>query len=259
MEISNIDHLISKFVPQKKIKQNENVFAPKNPFRMVLIGQTGGGKTNLISDMLIKYIKYDKLYIYSPSIEADDKYQFLINYNQYIEKQYAEQNDGEEIKIIEYSSNLKDIPNCQDLDPDDDIHSVMVFDDCINDKKAMEKIANYFIFSRKYSCSVILQSQDYFSVPKKIRNNITHLLIYSVKNNTELREIAKSVGMVGGGYEQFQKLLMECTAEPYSFLCIDYQTQHEFLRLRKKFDGIYLTNNEDRELFKKSIDMDKVD
>ncbi|CAH3173198.1 unnamed protein product [Porites lobata] len=74
MEIPNYD---STSDPDKKYKQLFPVM-PADTFRMLICGNSGSGKTNLLFHMLIKpLLYYDEIYLYARNLEQD-KYQKLI-------------------------------------------------------------------------------------------------------------------------------------------------------------------------------------
>ncbi|CAH3107014.1 unnamed protein product [Porites lobata] len=74
MEIPNYD---SNDDLDKKYKQLLP-FMPSDTFRMLICGNSGSGKTNLLYHMLIKpLLHYDEIYLYARNLEQD-KYQKLI-------------------------------------------------------------------------------------------------------------------------------------------------------------------------------------
>ena len=74
MEIPNYDSVDN---PDKKYKQLFP-YMPSDTFRMLICGNSGSGKTNLLYHMLIKpLLYYDEIYLYARNLEQD-KYQKLI-------------------------------------------------------------------------------------------------------------------------------------------------------------------------------------
>ena len=73
MEIPNYD-VDNK---NKKFKQLYS-FMPNDTFRMLICGNSGSGKTNLLYHMLIEPLLYcDKIYLYAKNLEQE-KYQNLM-------------------------------------------------------------------------------------------------------------------------------------------------------------------------------------
>ena len=88
----------------------------------------------------------------------------------------------------------------------------------------------------KYFIAFITQS--YFSVPKDVRLNSTHLIM-KVNNKRELQNIAINHS-ADIDYKDFMKIYRECTKEPYNFLTIDTTLPvSDPLRFRKNLLPIY--------------------
>ena len=74
MEIPNYDSIDN---PDKKFKQL-HPYMPSDTFRMLICGNSGSGKTNLLYHMLINpLLYYDEIYLYACNLEQH-KYQSLI-------------------------------------------------------------------------------------------------------------------------------------------------------------------------------------
>ena len=79
-------------------------------------------------------------------------------------------------------------------------------------------------------------TQSYFSVPKDMRLNCTHYVIFKLSNKRELQNIAIS-NSSNINYKDFVKIYRDCTKEPYNFLTID-TTQPVDKRFRKIFNDL---------------------
>ena len=53
-------------------------FMPDRCFRMLIVSPSGGGKTNLLLDMIYRLLFYDKIYLYGKNLQQS-KYQHLFN------------------------------------------------------------------------------------------------------------------------------------------------------------------------------------
>ena len=100
---------------------------PDRCFRMLICAPSGGGKTNLLLDMIYRLVYYDKIYLYAKNLQQN-KYQHLI-------KLFEPISEDEEIDypVIETSNNeivpLSDLP--------DDNQKLVIFDDYLNTGKKM--------------------------------------------------------------------------------------------------------------------------
>ena len=92
--------------------------------------------------------------------------------------------------------------------------------------------------------SLVIITQSYFSVPKKVRLDSTHYLIMKIHNKRELQNIATN-HPADIDYKDFMKIYRKCASEPYSFLTIDTTLPvNNPLRFRKNH---LLPNKNDRE------------
>ena len=100
----------------------------------------------------------------------------------------------------------------------------IIFDDMIShvmsDKKAQQILKNLFIRCRKLNISLCFLTQSYFSVPKDVRLNCTHYILFKLNNKRELQNIAINHS-ADIGYKDFIKIYRNCTKEPFNFLTID--------------------------------------
>ena len=130
MEIPNYDGKGGKNKKIKKIKP----YMPSDTFRMLICGNSGSGKTNLLYHMLIEpLIHYDEIYLYARNLEQE-KYQNMIQKMRQLSHKV-----GYDILNV---SNDKVIP-VDEMNYEDN-QKVVIFDDYVCDKNQRELI-DYFI------------------------------------------------------------------------------------------------------------------
>ena len=86
-------------VPESKYKQ-----VGKLPFRSIVLGSSGSGKTILLQHMIIDIYKtmFERIYIFSPSIDVD--YQTWLPVKKYIENDLKlKETDDEKFYYSEYN------------------------------------------------------------------------------------------------------------------------------------------------------------
>ncbi len=71
----DINALVKEFTDMTKTKK-KNPLAPDCPFRMLITGTSGCGKTHLLCDLILNYLTFDKLYVVSTTL-FQPKYQML--------------------------------------------------------------------------------------------------------------------------------------------------------------------------------------
>ena len=105
------------------------------PFRMLIIGPPGSGKTNTLLHLIDKFHPIDKLYLYAKDTD-EEKYQYLINKRE----QAGIKNLNDPHAFIEYSSDmndvLEDINNCN---KNRNKKVLIIFDDMIADIMRSDK------------------------------------------------------------------------------------------------------------------------
>ena len=200
MEIQNYD----TNTKNKKFKKFYS-FMPNDTFRMLICGNSGSGKTNLLYHMLIKpLLYYDEIHLYAKNLEQE-KYQNLMNKMNELSRRSGY---GYDIMTV---SNDKIIPITHL--PYEDNQKIVIFDDYVCEKNQRESV-DYFIQGRHKNCSVIYLSQSFYKTPRDIRLNCSHYCIYEFPSLRERNMISSELGVEK---EQYKK----STKKTYSFLYVD--------------------------------------
>eukprot|EP00732_Lithocolla_globosa_P006821 Lithocolla_globosa_v1_NODE_8202_length_851_cov_1.978643.p1 type:complete len:174 gc:universal NODE_8202_length_851_cov_1.978643:569-48(-) len=173
MNIENLDHLVDE---KNSNHKNKNKLAPQWSFRMLIAGSSGSGKTNMVMNLILKYLHYDKLFIYSKSI-GQSKYQYLIKSI----TEVAESYDIPVKKVLYTGSSVQDVLELDELN--EKVQNLVLFDDLVM-KKDQSLISEYYVASRHKNISCIYLSQSYFDTPKVIRLNSNYFAIYETNGNT---------------------------------------------------------------------------
>ena len=217
----NLDNIVSN----KKKSSSEN---DDWPFRMLIIGSSGSGKTNTLLHLIDKFHPIDKIYLYAKDTD-EKKYQYLINKRE----QAGIKNLNDPQAFIEYSSDMNDV--LEDIDNYNkkrDKKVLIIFDDMIADIMRGEKfkaiVKELFIRCRKLNISIV------FITPKDARLNSTHYILMKMGNKKELKSIAEeNSGHLD--FKDFLKIYNYCMKGPYSFMMVDTRpTAH--LTFKKNFD-----------------------
>ena len=200
---------------------NENwPYIPDHPYRILIIGGSGSGKTNMLLNLINEQKVIDKIYLYGKNLSGS-KYQHLIKNRENAAIKHL--NDSK--AFIECSNTMDDVyENIDDYNLNRKRKVLIVFDDMIADimtnKKFQSIIKELFIRCRKINISPVFITQSYFSVPKDVRLNSTWYLIMKINNKRELDNIAINHS-ADIDYKDFIKIYRECTKQPYKFLTID--------------------------------------
>lgn len=263
MDIRNYDDL-TKNIETETLPDpiNLNPFAPKHPYRLLIMGPTGQGKTNVLLNLLTEYVYYDRLYLYAKTADCEDKYLWLAEYlkqtedlaqEKAIESAISKQSFGQTVldtenpsqsfKIVQaWETTLNNLIPVDDLD--EQKQNLIVFDDMtLESKHAHARISEHFIRGRKKNCSYIYIGHSFFTLPKILRINISDLILFPPDNKREIQELAKTYAS-RIEFKEFQHLLNE-TRDPnnnsgHDFVYIDTRARDLRMWLRQGFDNLYI-------------------
>ena len=178
------------YVNENKNIHNKNwPYITDHPYRILITGGSGSGKTNLLLNLIKNQPDIDKIYLYVKD-PYESKYQYLINKRESVGTNHF--NDPK--AFIDYSNDMHVYENIDDYNPDKQNKILIVLDDMIadmiNHKKLKSIVSELFIRGRNLNISLVFITQSYFKVPKDVRLNTTHFFIAKIPNKRELQQIA---------------------------------------------------------------------
>ena len=211
----NLDSIINK----NNKKRNEKwPYIPDHPYRILIIGGYGSGKTNTLLNLINEQEDIDKIYLYAKDL-SEPKYEYLIKNRENAGIKHVNNSKA----FIEYLNTMDDIyENIHNYNPSRKIKILIVFDDMITDIMSNKKFQSIIkeLFIRKLKISLTFITQSYFSIPKDVNLNSTHYLIMKINNRKKLQNIAINHS-ADIDYKGFMKIYRECIKEPFNFLTID--------------------------------------
>ena len=227
----------------------------KHPAQAILGAPVGSGKSTLLNNLFRKSVFFkgffDQIVIFSPlPLELDPKWQGLLEMNGVLRKRPSvkapDQTNLIQLYDTDYSGKRKKDPrriNPNDIhidfDPDvladilakqeearkeGDYRLCVVFEDCpgldmFSGKKGkvMQKLATTL---RHYQCTVFYATQSYMLLPRTVRNNCTHMILWNIQNIGERKRLHAEHPLVGS-FDNFNDLfdaLMRTLGHPFIFL-----------------------------------------
>ena len=208
MTIINFDDITGK---KFEIITN-NIFCLNHPTNGLIIGKTNSGKTNVVMNLIAKNIIYEKIYIYTNNL--DDKYSWLKN--KFKNDVFIYLNEINFDKIDKRYINL------------------VIFDDLAFSNK---KVSEFYCRSRKLNCTCIFIGHRYFkNTDRTLKNNIAYL-IFTQLDKKELNMLYQDVNL-NIALKEFQNI--NNNFKKYEFIMIDKYNEHDFMKIRKNFDQIYI-------------------
>ena len=173
-------------------KHNEKwPYIPDHPYRILIIGGSGSGKTNTLLNLRNEQHGIDKIYLYARDLN-EQKYKILITKHKDAGIKHLKDPNA----FIECSYMMEDVyEKIHDYNSSRHRKILIVFDDMIVDIMANKKfqiiLKELFIRCRKLNISLVFITQFYFSVPNDVRLNLTHYLIVklTIKENYKILQL----------------------------------------------------------------------
>ena len=144
-----------EYTNESKIEHNSKwSYIPDHPYRILIIGGSGSGTTNVLLNLINNQPDIDKIYLYvNDPYEA--KYQYLINKREKVGLDHFDNPKA----FIEYSNDMQDAyKDTEGYNPKNNRKVLIVFDDMIADiinNKKLDSIVNeLFIRGRKLNTSI---------------------------------------------------------------------------------------------------------
>ena len=245
----NEDLKIIKFDTAKSLipsrPYQESYIIPKHPFRLILTGRSGSGKSNLLVNLMKKSIFYgrtdqsddktgyfDLVFLFSPTAGIGDDLvthldipsqriytdpsTFLVRLNHIFETQ-----DG----LIK-STGIAKSPKI-----------LCIFDDIQSASKFMnsDSFTKLFIAGRHSNISIIVAIQSWTRLPRVLRLQASNIMLFP-SSNSEVELLADEYTPPGYNKREFMSLVMHATREPYNFLHINNQAPDN--KYRKNLDTV---------------------
>ena len=118
------------YVNENKTKHNKNwPYIPDHPYRILIIGGSGSGKTNVLLNLIENIFDIDKIYLYAKDL-YEAKYQYLIN----ICKRVGLKHFNDPKAFTEYSNDVQDVyKNIDEYNINKEHKILKVFVDMIGD------------------------------------------------------------------------------------------------------------------------------
>ena len=192
--------------------RNKYSVASQWPVRITISGASGTGKTNILLNLILQYLTFDKLYVYAKDL-CEAKYDFLQKVCAKFEEDVLFAKD-------------RNIISVDDLDPEK--QNLIVFDDYVTENSCQQKIEDLFIRGRKKNASIIYLTQSYYRTPKNIRLQCDYIILMKSCNQREISLILKEHSVSDSIKQKYNYAIQQ----PYNFFLLDLKRN----QFRKNFD-----------------------
>lgn len=218
----------------------EQKIVPAHPFRMLLSGASGSGKSTVLLNLLKRfYVRndgsdesyFDKIYAIGPTVKFDDLWKELdLPDDQLVEKPTTELLE----KIYgEQESQVKQ----KGIDNADKV--CIVFEDIISHAKFMrsKEFLKAYVMGRHYGISTMVCTQSFTKVPRACRLQCTHVVFFP-SSQSEMMLMNEEFCPPRMSKKDFMQLMAYATTpdeqDEYPFLYIDHPAKPQD-RFRKTF------------------------
>jgi hypothetical protein len=192
-----------RFKSNKRLNPGFSKHQMEVPFSSIISCGSGGGKTNLILNLLYLFDRTFSTIIICTKAE-EPLYDFLLS----------------KIKTIKIHYN-GEIPNFENIEEPN--NGLVIFDDLVLDRNP--KIGEMFIRGRKLGYSRIMISQNYYRIDKTIRINCMYYFIGRGMLQRDLNLILSEMAIPIDKIE-LNKLYNQLTREKMNFMLIDLQNKN---------------------------------
>ena len=195
------------YVTKENIKEHNPNWTeiPGHPYRILIVGGSGSGKTNSLFNLMTQEPDIDRIYLYAKD-PYKLKYQFSINKRETTGLKYFNDPKG----FIEFSNDMDNVYKIiEEYNPNKKRQILIVFffflsffffiffifffdyviAEILSNKKLNPIVTVLFIRNRKLNISLAFITQSYFGNPKSIRLNSTHYFISKLETNGNFNKL----------------------------------------------------------------------
>jgi len=214
-----------------KVKQSKYEHCPRLPCRMAALGPSGSGKTVTLANLILNVYRgcWDRIYIYSPSVHLDQTWAPV---KQHIEEDLGVNPKKEPFCFDEYDpeamqaqieQQAKVIEFMKEKGHKKLFQVLFIIDDFADSPEFTRNskiLHQLYIRGRHIMASTITATQVYKAISPVIRKNLTHLLVWRLRNQADLDAWIDELSAV---YDKktLLKLYKTATDIPYNFLYIN--------------------------------------
>jgi hypothetical protein len=195
----------------------------KVPFRMITVGSSGSGKTNITMNLLsLMANTFNKVILYTRN-KHEPLYEYL-------------QLSIPDETMLEIHEGLEHL-NGVDLDTEYEGQTLILFDDLCNEKN-QSRISELFIRGRKLGVSLVYLTQKYSQVPTLVREQASHLILKKISGKRDITTILRQYSLGDLETIELLKIYKYCIdTNILNFLFIDLEAESD-KTFRKNFDEV---------------------
>ena len=218
------------------IKQSKYDIVPKLPFKSIIYAPSHSGKTVLITNLIEDIYRdcFERVYIFSPSIEIDDNWR---NTKKYLNGVMNLGDDEPSLYQPEFNEDVvHDIMNTQKKIIDhiknngksNKLFSILIVLDDVaddNNQRNSKALKSLFVKGRHSHISVILSSQKGSLLNPVCRVNADSVHVFKLRNYQDLELLISEFSALVGDKKEMMNIYKQAVEDkPYSFLYINLKS-----------------------------------
>ena len=204
---------------------------PTHPVRCIITGTSECGKSEILTNLILKIInEYDKMYTYPPSRHQDLYQKLIICFSNYIpiqifpnilNEEYIDVVIEEIVNIKNFSKSNTEIETYESIEElkfpqEPENISIIILDDLNEKETNNDKIQAMFKRGRHNNLSIFNISQDYYELPNKtVRANGNIYHIFKPNNFRDVQNLYQDEAGMDVTLDEFNYLVSTCWNEKY--------------------------------------------
>lgn len=218
-------------VPNYTTAQSRYDIVPRCPFRMIVCGPSGSGKSILLQQLILNVYRdaFSRVFIFSPSVHIDSTW---LPIRDFIRKHLKVDLDKEECmfdhldngKLEEIIETQKRITQAQKNRGDKKLFGIAIYLDDVADDVSITRyntlLWSLYVRGRHWGISVCTATQKFRALANIIRINITALCIFRLRSQLEIDALLEELSAL---YDKrtLLKMYTIATEAPHAFWYID--------------------------------------
>jgi len=230
----------------REILKNHKLFPQGKILRMCLTGMSSSGKSTWIANCLMRgWINAHRYMIVSPSV-TDPLYGGVGDAKGVLKDFFDKIDEAKKQEVLKevskYNKEHKKKIHSDDIDqyleptalfaeelPQDFLNKItdgkkswcLVLDDCIMNKNQMRDYCTIFVRSRHKAVHRLFSSQNYFSIPKILRNQCNGMVLFNGLTQAEITLLRRELS-AGITKENFMEGMNDALKERYSWVFFNF-------------------------------------
>ncbi len=245
--MSNVPKIEPIKVQEFEVKQSKYSMVGKLPTRAIVCAPSGGGKTVLLSNLILDVYRncFSRIYIFSPSIDIDYTWVPVKKYIAHDMK--AVETEDDKFYFSEYDPEALEhiidiqhkVTNYMKTNKYKTLYQILiVIDDFADDPsftRQSKLLHQLYVRGRHNSISTITSTQKYNVIAPIVRINATQLYVFKLRNYKDLEAIVEELSAITD-----KKTLLDiyhaATDRPFSFLLVNLMSHDKNNMFHIKFE-----------------------